>query len=746
MTRRAFTLIELIVVMAISAVLLGLISYPVVWSFNFTRAAEAFSSAQRSARSLVTRMEREMAEAAYVLPNHGDSGAVIAILPDGRIKDTSVGEPESYVETRLEYAKIDFLKPAAGDPSLRGPGGGFINPDTGREDPTMQSPKGDPIMPAAPGYTLVRYWIGLRNPDLLYTNPYMRLVRGQFNGSDQIWPVHLGSENLFVLYRAEVPLYVWSRTQGRMVANDAFFAVDADGRPIINDPRFFNGLRLANPTTVQPVPVAIQTRLANWRRISRVLTENIRFDMLRPEYNLSNRRMNFDAFEPRVTPLVRFQPRRMSAEPAKASQAVAVGLEVDNAQKVGPETFSTELGSWSLQGMTIWPSIRTNAFGPLDFSAGALRQGLQTPSRMVLSESGGVFTLAGLGGGGSVPLMNVSAYQVLHSAQGLYPFTQAVGPASAGQPGSPSRHAPWNELFIPVVPDGRAGRVRASFDIREVGAGAAIDFNRRIPASAPNQGAGHPGGIHTGPASPVNSDPLSGDWGSFSWQDFDNANVGINRRFNKLWNDLPGLLPGIADARDRFAKRFAYLGGDGIEQPGGEPSPLDRRSVADGGSGWQRASIVPGSEVVIGPDQRPGPNYGQPVRYTRTTLRPVGPNEYFINYVDQKEPDWSAFGLTANYDPSSYDPSSLVSAILQPAFRAGYLEFNSRPGEPLPPGNIFVTYRFQFTEPADIVAVDYDSSKQVEINLTVQTFPNTTNPNPQQVSVRGSATVRNFLR
>jgi len=74
------------------------------------------------------------------------------------------------------------------------------------------------------------------------------------------------------------------------------------------------------------------------------------------------------------------------------------------------------------------------------------------------------------------------------------------------------------------------------------------------------------------------------------------------------------------------------------------------------------------------------------------------------------------------------------------------MEFNSRFGEPLPQGNIYVTYRFQFTEPRDVVAVDYDSTELMEVVLTIRNYPQSTVPNPQMVTVRGSANVRNFIR
>jgi prepilin-type N-terminal cleavage/methylation domain-containing protein len=737
--KRAFTLIELITVMGVSAILLTLITIPVVQSFNLTRAAESFVSAQRSARLLIGQIEKEVAGAAYVRPNDGISGAILGFFPDRN---------NDLVATRLEYTKLDIFPPAKGDPSSRGPGGAYRDPDTGRLDPTLRSPKGDVNLPAAPGSVMVRYWLGLADPFKEYSNPYINLRRpGSPTPADPLvsWNVNYGVENLYVLYRAEVPVYIWDSAQRRMVPNQAFFEV-VDGEPVLDDPSFF----------LWRVGDGIQKeqRVRQWQRAARVISESVRFDMVRPDYNLTTRVMNFDGTAPRIAPLVRFQPRRLTAEPTRAENAVGLNQETDNAAKVGSDTFTTELGGWSLADLSIWPSTKTSAFGPGDLSAGGLRSGQATNLRLNVNQ-GSSLVLLGTGSGAPVSLFDISAYQralaFRRSANAPYPFTAGTGEFGGG-PGSPSRTAPWNEAFVPVSIDPKGGRVMASFDIREVGSNnsasfTGIPYERRLPATTPNQVPGNWGGIHTGPDTPYNVDVNNGgptSFGSLSINDFQAAHGGINRRFNWLVNAVPANLPTIANARDQFAKRFVYL--PEAVQPG-HPSPLDRRPTANGGSGWNRVQIVPNSEVVTGPDQRPGPNFGQQVRYTRTTRRPVGPNEYFINYVDQKEPDWSALGISGvSYDPADYNPSDFFSGIVQVQYRAGYIEFNSRLGEPIPVGNIYVAYRFQFTEPNDVIVVGYDSSKQIEINLTVQTYPNSAFPNPQQVTVKGVAAVRNFQR
>jgi hypothetical protein len=160
-----------------------------------------------------------------------------------------------------------------------------------------------------------------------------------------------------------------------------------------------------------------------------------------------------------------------------------------------------------------------------------------------------------------------------------------------------------------------------------------------------------------------------------------------------------------------------------------------------------RAYVTPGSEQIYGPDQRPGPNYGNLVRYSRVATRPVGPNQYYINYTDMPEPDWmAALGSGVSYDPKTFNSSDFVSSVLQPQYRAGYVELNSKFGEPIPQGNIYVVYRFQFTEPNDRVVVDYNSGDTVEVVLTIKNFPQTNTPFAQAVTVKGSTKVRNFFR
>lgn len=727
--RQGFTLIELITVMAISAILLSLVAIPVIQSFNLTRAAEGFANAQGNARQLVARLERELSNAALVRSNQGTAGAIDIWLP---------GNTAASQLIRLNSAKLDFFKPAEGDPSnvFVDPVTGrtiFVNPDTGKGDPTLKAPKGQVNLPAAPGMTMVRYWIGLSRPFEPYSNPYLNLRRTD----NSVWPINNGSENLYVLYRAEVQPRIWNSAQGRFVPNTTFFELDINGNPILDDPAFFS----FDPTVA--VNAAKQARIQAWKTAGTIISGSFRFDMIRPEYVLSNRQIVVDGGVPRVSPLIRFQPARMAVETTQQMASVGYGLESDNGAKVGAQSFLTALGGWSNSRITIWPSEPPGVFGPLNNSSGRPRGAWNQGNPFLQVENDPALGMVMRGSDGTL-LFSVDNYRSLQSQKGApaaaYPFSASIAAAA--------RIAPWNSRFVPVTYDPKAGQVISSFDIREVGSNTSVPFELRTPGTPASQSVPVTNvdysGVLPGPANLFNSDLLSADWASFTWSDWAQANVGINRRFNKLWDQLPALLPGVDNPRGRFAKRFIDL--RLLQQPGGVPSPLDRRP-APAGSGFTRVQIVPGSEVVIGPDQRPGPSYGQQIRYSRVTQRPVGPNQYFINYVDQIEPDWSQYGLAANYDPANYNATDIVSSVLQAQYRAGYVEFNSNLGEPIPAtGNIYVTYRFQFTEPADVLAVDYDSSKSMEIILTVQNYPQSSIPNPQSITVKGSAAVRNFLR
>lgn len=729
--RKAFTLIELLVVLAVAAILFTIIAIPMVQGFNLTRTSQAYADAQAAALTVRNLIMSDVGNAAGIYYNPGPSGGLNLDLPApiGTVNFTGV--------------KLDILLPAQGDP-LRGPSGAFINPGTGKDDPTLHAPKGQINLPAAPGMSIVRYWIGLREPlrdidnngepnNAPYNDPYSGLIMPRQGGQD----------NLFVLYRAEVQPLVFDSAQGRYVPNPAYFAdANGDGNPDFDDPDFFR-LTPAEFTgpNLNAAGQAKVLRINNWLTAGNVVTQLSRYDMIQANYNPRTNQVWGDVRDG-IVPLLRVQPKLVSSEALKGEKSVRIGEENDNPGKIGPERYRTSFGQWSGHSLQIVGSVYTTPSGPGSLSSGGYVRPPSTatfPQPNLLSK-----TLGGDGflyssillGGQRVALIDLGLYVQMKRTGAPYAFSAALASADSlnvtnGVPGGRLDPTIIDE-FIPLVPNPTSGVLDASFDIRDVGddvSGPYASFQNRVPSDGTDPG------VDTGPADTPNSDLNILPAGS-PWTNADTYRT-INNRFNNIWARWNDFAPGID--RARFAKRFINLGQ--INQPGGIASPLSRLN------GMTRAVVTPGSEAVYGPDQRPGPNYGSLVRYTRVAARPVGPNQYFINYTDMPEPDWAAtFGVAPSYDPKVFDANSFVAAVLQPQYRAGYVELNSRFGEPIPDGNIYVSYRFQFTEPNDRVVVDYNTGDSVEVVLTIKNFPQSNIPFAQSVTVKGAAKVRNFFR
>ncbi|HXH59965.1 MAG TPA: type II secretion system protein [Fimbriimonadaceae bacterium] len=726
----AFTLVELLVVLAISGVLLTIIAIPMVNGFNLTRASQAYAEAQSASRAVRDLIVSDIGQGAGVRFNPTPPGGLNLELPVGLINFTGV--------------KIDILLPAEGDPT-RGASGAFIDPDTGKEDPTLSAPKGQVTLPASPGLTIVRYWIGLRTPlaDLngdgeLQNNPYNDPYSGL------LMPINPNPDNLYVLYRAEVQPLKFDTTLQRYVPNSDYFAdADGDGKPDFDDPDFFrisasevNGKGQLNAAGLEKVK-----RINNWKKTGQIVTQLSRYDMIQVKFNPSTKKVFGDERDG-IVPLIRFQPRVVSEEAVKGQNAIRQGEETDNPTLIGPDSYVTRNAQWSGATLRINPSTYVPATGPVDLSSGAAPR---DPSRTLYPLLQGKSVEAGGDGmlysqtsavDQPVAMFDMGLFKSLKASGAAYPFNAALLSADNKNTANGLMGARLDlahtDLFIPVVTDERKGEIAASFDIRDYGSdttGLFAFWENRLPSDGTGPG------VDTGPADTPNSDTNVATPGT-PWSSTDTFRT-INNKFNNVWDRWNDFAPTLD--RSLFAKRFVNLAQE--DQPGGVPSPLNRLD------GMARASITPGSEEVSGPDQRPGPNYGKLIRYSRVSAKPVGPNQYYINYTDMPEPDWSTvFAAVPSYDPKVFDPNSFVSAVLQPQYRAGYIEFNSRFGEPIPPGKIYVSYRFQFTQPNDRVVVDYNTGDSIDVVLTIKNFPQSATPFAQSVTAKGSARVRNFFR
>ncbi|MCE9559389.1 MAG: type II secretion system GspH family protein [Armatimonadetes bacterium] len=740
--KKAFTLIELITVMAITAILLTIITIPVVQSFNLTRAAQSFANAQERARLLIDQITRDIANGSGVRDNSGVKGACAVVVP---------GRNGALETILLANTKIDVFEPAAApysgasgalkNPnSLIDPSADPTDPANWREDPTLKAPVGQPIVPASQGFRLSRYFLALRDPFLPYLNPYDGLLMKQSGGQD----------NLFVLRKAQVAYRTLNA--GTWTFNNKLFVdVDADSKPDNVDSPYFMipGVDDVTGTALAGAALTAKNdRIRAWLGASRIVTDFSRYDMILPVYDRASRAVTFVGNVPQLISLVTFAPTRVSNETPNGQLAVREGEESSNAIKIGPDVFRTVFGGWSQSVITNYPStpngwqVNPVTSNPLDRN--------ETADRFDVN---GNYIGTSIFFGGATEVFDVSEYNYASTrlngsiAAGnlmLYPFSYAVQQANSRSNFKTNALAMSN--FIPFGYDKRTGKITSSFGITEVGNGG--PFNTPSNAGFSNPEDNRPESFVGPAATPANDPSLAGASSATRWQG--NAyNPGsttsqINQRFNVLWLDwdliwAPQMITAgdILGNKAELCKRFIDL--RNLRNKDGEPSPLHPTF------GFNRARLVPGSEIIVGPDQIDGPNKGLPTRYTRVTGQEIGPNQYRINYTDQPAVNWSAIGLVN--PPAVYDPLNPISAILEAKTKAGYVEFNSDPTSPIPSGNISVSYRFQFNEQNDVFAVDYDTQQVITVNLTILTYPGGgQSPNPQQVTLKGSAAVRNFVR
>ncbi len=772
-SRHAFTLIELLTVIAITAVLLTIIVVPVIQSFNLTRQAQAFVDAQDRARVLSERISREIGNSVGVRDLSGYVSAQIngstvsvpassvAIVVPGVNADGSASTTVGPVQVVLPYSKLDILEPAQGQTLA---GGVYVDPRTGLIDPTLKGPKGQVTLPVGIGTTIVRYWIGLRQPvsddlkfSIRYNEPYSGFLTARNSQRD----------NLYALYRAEIQPYVWrpaangSSGPAAYRPNLEYFQADASDTNIVDedDPNFFTfipNVDVSNENTgaLTATGALKATRIHNWQQAAHLVSDFSRYDLILPVYDKSSRKVKNVNGVPLLLSLAQFRPTRISAETVAGQTASRLGEESSSGAAVAPDVFVTQFGQWSNPVVRTYPIL----WNP---SATTGQNSIYEVGRRDLMYGTAIFAYEpGVSAGddltGGTPLFSLDTYDNALNSGTRYPFSLAVNMAAM----TPS----LRQVFVPYTWNRQTGKVIASFNISEVG-DSSIASNINNPDNLPTIPTTLNG---SGTAYTALDDP-NVTTGVFSDAQF----ASINEKYNKLYHDYPQLNTIL----QRFVDLRVTLQGDNSAHSplypialANEPTGLiGKVTTSSGAVNYSRVSIVPGTEVVIGPDQRPGINYGANVRYTRVSENP-GPDQYCLNYTDLPEPT-DATGLNVDYSvaypgfanpKATYDPTDFVTAVLQPRYKAGYLQFCSDPKVPLPAGNIRVSYRFQVTgkltglvgkavatqqvSVSDSFSVDYDSRQLIDVLLTVRNYPQSSAPNPQTVTLKSTAAVRNFQR
>lgn len=426
-------------------------------------------------------------------------------------------------------------------------------------------------------------------------------------------------------------------------------------------------------------------RILNWKKRGRIITETKRYDMILPVVNPNTKQiMQKNANVPLVRPLIQFQLHVAKSDLARPEHFLG------KSDTFAPESYQTIYGDWTWQQVKLYPASEGKKWSSSQPYIETEGEGLNNFKIIQISSTAQ-----------KEELFDMKKYLEPRTA---FPFNEAMN-AKVFEDEEVATY------FVPFKIDPKGGRIFTSFEIKEYS-----EIPRFLTDTSLKKEKKSP------------TDLIQ-----------EISNYPINQKFQALWILEEKYAKQNQQKRifnlDRslYARRFVMLNTQNQE---GKLSPL----------AFKRAKIVPGSEVVIGPDQLTLDEQPTNVRYRRVKSRPIGPNQYLIHYVDQPHPE-NLQELV--FQPDFLDPGLkkvLMDHVLLPAYQKGYVEFQSNPERPLPLGEISISYRFQFNQQNDLFAVDYGSGEMISIILTSCHYPVGSLLEPQLMTLSRTLKVRNFIR
>lgn len=711
--RPGFTLIELLVVIAITAVLFFLLVRPLIESLRLTQRAQLQAAAQDSARKTLEIISRELASAVYVF----DNASHPFTLPAGttptandtlftNFLDLDVpNDPTGLGTTDVAHAfnaKLDFV------PARRSASGGLVDPTTGDPISTTQSGSGSATLnttglqfPLAPGTTIIRYFVGLKDPTISYRNTAERLGLNTTGNPKNV-------DNTYILYRVQFPLYKKDPITGAYSVNSDLLRTNtATGKPELDDPDFFRYVLATDPDWLSSDHVHYggtgaesvanhDARVDNWIKIAKPVITAPNIDLLvlpryadgTPIYDVNHVPSSGSTTDPVrlgvATPTVKtsitFAPATVTADaaPSSSSEYGSLGVPMNAADNGGlpyvPTVYTASSASWG------FPPHITLA------SQGALSAAYYTTDTNPTSlTSPGAASISNADPGDLMEYYNSTDAKGKPVATPVYDITKGCVIAASG--GAATHN------YVPMAVNPDTGTI--SFDTPALPApnnqaskqtGGYLPYNRYWTASAAD--------INTGSLAscpPLISNPTAG---------------------------TPGVLDLTTLPCDTNGNLAAF-GSTGVDT-----SPLPKLGTSPIGLQCANAFIVPGSVRVYGPDQAEGPNKGNSILYTQASPSvSLTYNQYRVDYRNSLlifNVDAGNQLPTVKADKSSPpDPANPADAADPVKITFNY-QANLSPAD----STNAVTKPLSGTNPASplLVKVDYRTRDLLDINIGVRVY------------------------
>lgn len=314
LSRRGFSLIEMLVVMAIAAILLGLVLTPLITTFNFTNRARRSVEVQDAARYAMEVMSRETADAMNVVVSDGDYEPFL-YYPSGTpgqgtpVVVRGIGYINVYdndgTQWKLPNAMVDLVLP---HDAL-----GYYN--TGIQQPLLPQYQ---TVNGAQHPIIVRYFVGLIHPGR--SNPPKWRNNNVLRGG--------GAPNMYTLYRVEFDPY--DPHFSNWAVRDPDGGTTPDGKDIwVINPNFFYDTSYVPPGDGQPSYW--------WRKKSVAIMPTDSMDLV--DFVRTDTKQQYDA---KTNPYL--EARSLVTFNPLISAGDAAGAVGDNRE---PATYKTQYGHWS---------------------------------------------------------------------------------------------------------------------------------------------------------------------------------------------------------------------------------------------------------------------------------------------------------------------------------------------------------------------------------------------------------------